>query len=90
MIRDYMRINGFTDFYERREYLATRYLFLTTEEKTVYKWYIYSRRYIRERLCDAMWEYLNAVTLEELSDASARLRQAYEKYGYEVYNDKYE
>ena len=55
----------------------------------VYKWYIYSRRYIREKLCDAMWEYLNAATVEELADASTRLMQGYAKYRCEVNDDKY-
>lgn len=84
-----MRISGFKDFYERRNILATKYLFLSTEERMVYKWYIYSRRYIREKLCDAMWEYLNAATIEELADASARLSQGYAKYRCEVNDGKY-
>ena len=89
MIADNMRISGFKDFYERRNILATKYLFLSTEERMVYKWYIYSRRYIREKLCDAMWEYLNAATIEEMADASARLSQAYAKYRCEVNDGKY-
>ena len=89
MIADNMRISGFKDFYERRNILATKYLFLSPDDKMVYKWYIYSRRYIREKLCDAMWEYLNAATIEELADASTRLSQGYAKYRCEVNDDKY-
>lgn len=89
MIKDNMRISGFKDFYERKDILAARYMFLSPDDKMVYKWYIYSRRYIREKLCDAMWEYLNAVTIEELSDANTRLMQGYAKYRCEVNDDKY-
>lgn len=89
MIRDNMRIGGFKDFYERRDTLSGLYSRLSPDDKMVYKWYIYSRRYLREKLCDAMWEYLNAATIEELADASARLAQAYAKYRCEVNDDKY-
>lgn len=84
MISDNMRISGFNDFYERREYILCRYKRLRSEDKLIYKYYIYSRRYICEKICDAMWEYLNASDFEETADASTRLRQGYVKYLYEV------
>ena len=89
MIRDNMRISGFKDFYERRDILTGMYSRLSPDDKIIYKWYVYSRRYIREKICDAMWEYLNAVTIEEMADASARLAQAYAKYQCEVNDGKY-
>lgn len=90
MINDSMRITGFKDFYERRQLIMARYNMLRPEDKIIYKYYIYSRRYLRERLCDAMWEYINAVSIEEAADASARLHQAYAKYRCEVpYDNKY-
>ena len=89
MIKDNMRISGFKDFYERKDILSIKYMYLSPEDKMVYKWYIYSRRYIREKLCDAMWEYLNAATIEELADANTRLMQGYAKYRCEVNDGKY-
>lgn len=89
MIKDNMRIGSFKDFYERRETLSGMYSRLSPNDKMVYKWYIYSRRYLREKLCDAMWEYLNAVTVEELEDARVRLGQAYIKHRCEVNDVKY-
>ena len=90
MIYDNMRITGFKDFYDRRFLIAGRYKNLRPDDKIIYKYYIYSRRYLREKICDAMWEFLNAVCIEELSDASVRLTQAYMKYQCEVpYDNKY-
>ena len=86
-----MRITSFKDFYERKDIIAGKYLRLQPYDKLVYKYYIYSRRYIREKICDAMWEYLNAASIEELVDAGGRLSQVYAKYRCEVlYNDKYD
>lgn len=89
MIKDNMRISGFKDFYDRKDIISRLYLHLSPDDKMIYKWYIYSRRYIREKLCDAMWEYLNASTIEEFSDASIRLAQGYSKYRCEVNNVNY-
>ena len=89
MIKDNMRISGFKDFYNRRDIISRNYIYLSPEDKMIYKWYIYSRRYIREKLCDAMWEYLNAKTIEEFSDASIRLAQGYTKYRCEVNDANY-
>lgn len=89
MITDNMRISGFKDFYERKDIIARLYLHLSPEAKLIYKWYIYSRRYLREKLCDAMWEYLNAATIEEFADAGNRLAQGYAKYRCEVTDDRY-
>lgn len=90
MINDSMRITGFKDFYERREIILAKYKRLRPEDKIIYKYYVYSRRYLREKLCDAMWEFLNAVSIEELVDANERLYQGYVKYRFEVpYDTKY-
>lgn len=79
MIRENMRFIDFVDFYNRKDTIAASYWDLGYYDKVVYKYYVYSRRHIRERLCDAMWEYLNAETIEELSDANMRLVQGYNR-----------
>lgn len=80
MIHDNMRFNGFLDFYARKDILSALYANLTISDKFLYKYYVYSRRYLRERTCDAIWEYINAATLEELSDAETMLCQEYVRY----------
>ena len=79
MIRENMRFIDFADFYSRKDTIAESYWDLGYYDKVVYKYYVYSRRHIRERLCDAIWEYLNAETIEELSDANMRLVQGYNR-----------
>ena len=80
MINDNMRFNGFPDFYSRKDIISSMYANLTTKNRFLYKYYIYSRRYLRERTCDAIWEYINAATLEELMDATMHLDQEYARY----------
>lgn len=80
MIRDCMRFIDFADFYRRKDRITTMYWDLKYDDKVIYKYYIYSRRRIREKVCDAMWEYLNAGTIEELADANSRLSKEYDRY----------
>lgn len=80
MINDNMRFNGFPDFYSRKDIISGLYSNLKITDKAVYKYYVYSRRYLREKTCDAIWEYINASTLEELANAELRLCQEYARY----------
>ena len=80
MIDDNMRFNGFPDFYSRKDIISGLYIRLSAHDKAVYKYYVYSRRYLRERTCDAIWEYINAATVEELMDAAMHLNQEYVRY----------
>lgn len=80
MIQDNMRFNGFPDFYSRKDIISGLYANLKIDEKAIYKYYVYSRRYLRERTCDAIWEYINAATVEELMDAEMHLCQEYVRY----------
>lgn len=80
MINDNMKFNGFPDFYNRKDIISGLYANLTIDEKVIYKYYVYSRRYLRERTCDAIWEYINAATIEELMDAEMHLYQEAGRY----------
>lgn len=80
MVQDNMRFNGFLDFYSRKDIISGLYANLTINERATYKYYVYSRRYLRERSCDAIWEYINAATIEELMDAEMHLSQEYVRY----------
>ena len=80
MIYDNMRFNGFPDFYSRKDIISSLYASISTNDRFIYKYYVYSRRYLRERTCDAIWEYINAATIEELMDATMHLDQEYVRY----------
>ena len=80
MIHDNMRFNGFPDFYSRKDIISSLYANLNINDRFIYKYYVYSRRYLRERTCDAIWEYINAATIEELMDATMHLDQEYARY----------
>jgi hypothetical protein len=47
------------DFYKKCEFLKKAYDTLSFEDKRIYKYYIYSRPFIKEKYLDLMWEYLN-------------------------------
>lgn len=80
MIDDNMKFNGFPDFYSRKDIISGLYANLAINEKAIYKYYVYSRRYLRERTCDSIWEYINATTIEELMDAEMHLYQEAGRY----------
>lgn len=73
MIKDELRFIGFRNFYKRRHQIKEKYQGLSSDEKYVYKYYVYSRRYIKERACDVMWEFLNTDNIEELQKLEERL-----------------
>ena len=83
MIRPSMCFDGFCDFYHRRVHIRATYAYLSRDEKTNYKYYVYSRRILRERLCDMIWGYVTAEDDEELSNYSSLLNTEYTRYQYE-------
>lgn len=60
MVRHSMCFDGFCDFYQRRLYIRAMYSYLNRDEKEVYKFYVYSRRILREHVCDMIWGFINA------------------------------
>lgn len=67
MIKEPMKFSSYNDFYERREKIRELYDKLCTTDKVIYKYYIYSRRYIAEKKCDAMWAYINNLEHEDMA-----------------------
>ena len=53
---------------------------LSLEEKYVYKYYVYSRRLLREKTCDLIWEYLNVIDEIELAILQELLKDERFKY----------
>lgn len=82
MIIDSMRFINFVDFYEKRNFVKALYTGLPLEYRVLYKYYVYSRRYMKESLCDDIWEFLNATCPEELAISSGALRKEYMRNGY--------
>ena len=80
MVKYSMRFDGIVDFYERKERIRHSYLSLTTREKYEYKYYVYSRRILKDKSCDAIWEYLNYIEPQEMISPVIELRKEYVKY----------
>lgn len=80
MIKPNLRFDDFCDFYDRKNYIKDAYINLSPDDKRVYKYYIYSRRIIREKMCDTIWGFLNAEDTEELVIYLSQLRSERGKY----------
>ena len=65
MFDDRLRFFGYREFYNKREFVSKLFNYSSIKEKQIYKYYIYSRRYLKERTCDIIWEYLNAFDKEK-------------------------
>lgn len=70
----------YTSFYERSSLIREIYMTLSLEEKYVYKYYVYSRRLLREKTCDLIWEYLNVIDEIELAILQELLKDERFKY----------
>ena len=80
MIRDKMCFDDFCDFYNRRDIIRDIYSRLPSNDKRLYKYYVYSRRVLKEKVCDMIWGYLNVIDEEELIIHSNRLDKEYARY----------
>lgn len=47
------------DFYPKRDFIKDKYNLLTTEDKYIYKMYVYSLPWTNDDIKDLMWEYIN-------------------------------
>lgn len=79
MIKDNVRFNGYRDFYRRHDVIKNVYELFNREDKTIYKYYVYSRRYLKEYTCDLIWQFLNdsgdvEITKEMLSEERVKYR----------------
>lgn len=80
MVKENMCFDDFYDFYNRRKIIKYLYSTLSLKDKTLYKYYIYSRRTIKEKVCDMMWIYLNPLDNEQNSLYETLLEREYYKY----------
>lgn len=54
-----LQFNGLLDFYPNKENLKELYECLTTDERYLYKMYVYSLPFMDDDIKDLIWEYLN-------------------------------
>jgi hypothetical protein len=59
MIRDDIKFIGYRAFYNKKDRVKEHYKKLNREDKTIYKYYVYSRRQLKECTCDLIWRFLN-------------------------------
>lgn len=59
MVREKMKFIGYRDFYKKHELIKGLYTHLDKNDKRIYKYYVYSRRQLRECTCDLIWRFLN-------------------------------
>ena len=74
-----MSFSSFEDFYNRRDIIRNYFSTLSVCDKGTYKYYVYSRRYLKERLCDMMWMYI-AGTEEDVSYCKESLEREHCRY----------
>lgn len=79
MVYDTMKFLGYRSFYDNRYVIKELYERLSTSDKYLYKYYVYSRRYLKERSCNIIWEFLNA-TDDELEAIDSRLYDEWFRY----------
>lgn len=80
MIKDNIRFVGYRAFYEKRNYIKAQYSVLGREDKWTYKWYVYSRRQLKEYTCDLIWRFLNNEEDEEFIVTEQMLKDECYKY----------
>lgn len=80
MIRSNMCFDDFCDFYSKRKFIRALYKNISSDEKATYKYYVYSRRILKEKVCDMIWEYLNAVEGEDYAIKQTILTKERSKY----------
>lgn len=80
MVNPQLTFITYRSFYERSRIIRAIYQELSNDEKYVYKYYVYSRRLLHEKTCDAIWEYINAEDDFNILVARAKLVDELSKY----------
>ena len=80
MIEENMLFYDFDEFYVKRNVIRLQYNKMSNENKRIYRYYVYSRRLLKEKICDMIWIYLNAVDAEEFAIAVDKLHKEHARY----------
>lgn len=59
MVKEDMKFIGYRSFYKMRYEIKKKYEGLSKNDKIIYKYYVYSRRQLKEYTCDLIWCFLN-------------------------------
>lgn len=73
MIKEILCFSDFNGFYVKRKIIRSEYTKMTMDGKAIYKYYVYSHRIIKDKVCDTIWEYLNAIDTEEVEMCAEKL-----------------
>lgn len=71
MFDDRLLFIGYMSFYNNMDFIKCVYNNMPSNDKWLYKYYIYAQRYLDEKTCDLIWRFLNA---EKDSMGELRLR----------------
>ena len=90
MIDEKLKFYGLLDFYPRRFELRDLYQEKTTDEKIIYKMFVYSLCFEREYVKDLIWEFLNGWDegqFELSKERRIRLKKMKDRMKYESENN---
>lgn len=59
MMKEDMQFIGIKDFYIKSNFIRAEYKVLPLDKKWEYKYYVYSRPFLKDFFKDIIWQYLN-------------------------------
>lgn len=59
---------GYMSFYNNKYFIKRVYGLMKLSDKYLYKYYVYSQRYLKTKECDLIWEWLNTDESDEKID----------------------
>ena len=80
LMKENMYFNDFVEFYAKKKIIRTQFINMMRDERETYKYYIYSKRILSIKVCDMIWEYLNAIDDEEMMWCMSNLGKEYSKH----------
>lgn len=80
LMKENMYFSDFVEFYIKKKLIRVQFARMMKEEREMYKHYIYSKRILSTKVCDMIWEYLNAIDDEELMWCASNLGKEYSKH----------
>lgn len=79
LMKENMYFNDFIEFYAKKKLIRVMFGRMMRDEREMYKYYIYSKRIFSVKICDMIWEYLNAIDDEELVQCVSNIEEEYKK-----------
>lgn len=91
MVNEIMIFPTYNDFFNRRDIIKREYRKLNSDNKRIYRMYLYAQRELSTNKVDLIWEYLNEPDSSKFCPTEEQLRQYFvKKLEHEIkYNDDY-